>query len=222
MQEQMGRVYLPEAGSLQTPQAKYDHSICLYVVPLRFRSHELCYLHQNPLAGQFGLYRTTAAAVRCLFWPRMSADIEKYVKCCLRCEMAKLGPGKGPKCLWSRKSLVLEMREEPLTLLGHYPRPRMVIVWRWQWGTISQNVLWPCHYADIQLRIWWIQLSENGCANWEAAPLPSILTEPQSLLERLWQKCGRCYKYIQIHTNTYKLTRCLTSHKLIGFPVPSR
>ena len=75
------------------PQAKYDH--LRYVVPLRFRNQVLCYLHRNPLAGHFGIYRTTAAAVRRFYWPRMRADIKRYVKCCLRCEMAKPGPGKG-------------------------------------------------------------------------------------------------------------------------------
>jgi len=52
-------------------------------------------LHENPAAGHFGVHRTTAAATRRFYWPRMRADIQRYVKSCLRCEMAKAGPGKG-------------------------------------------------------------------------------------------------------------------------------
>ena len=53
-----------------------------------------------PVAGHFGVYRTTAAAVRHFYWPRMQADVHRYIKTCLRCEMSKTGPRrhKAPLC----------------------------------------------------------------------------------------------------------------------------
>ena len=65
------------------------------VVPLHRRKQVLQYLHQLPAAGHFGVHRTTAAATRHFYWPRMRNDIQRFVKSCLRYEMAKAGPGKG-------------------------------------------------------------------------------------------------------------------------------
>ena len=66
-----------------------------YVVPHHRRAQVLDYLHRNPAAGHLGVTRTTKAATRRFFWPRMRPDIIRYIKSCLRCEMAKPGPGKG-------------------------------------------------------------------------------------------------------------------------------
>jgi len=66
-----------------------------YVVPQHRRPQVLSYLHRNPAAGHLGVNRTTRAAVRRFYWPRMRTDVLRYIKCCLRCEMAKPGPGKG-------------------------------------------------------------------------------------------------------------------------------
>ena len=68
------------------------HNQARYVVPAHRRTHVLTYLHCNTVAGHFGVYRTTAAAVRRFYWPRMRADIHRFIKSCLRCELAKSGP----------------------------------------------------------------------------------------------------------------------------------
>ena len=45
--------------------------------------------------GHLGMFRTISAAVKRFYWPRMRADVRLYIKCCMRCEMSKPGPGKG-------------------------------------------------------------------------------------------------------------------------------
>ena len=101
-------------------QADPKHWSSRYVVPLKFRSHILCYLHRNPLMAHLGVYRTTSAAVKRFYWPRMRADIRRYIKSCLRCEMSKPGPGKG------KMALIQEIAGAPnervaMDLIVHYP-----------------------------------------------------------------------------------------------------
>ena len=91
-----------------------------YVVPLRLRSRVLKYLHMNPMSGHFGVYRTINAAVRRFYWPRMRADIRRYVQCCMRCEMSKPGPGKGKMPLLQEISGTRNERVA-MDLVVHYP-----------------------------------------------------------------------------------------------------
>ena len=99
------------------------HDVNRYVVPLRFRSQILSYLHRNPLAGHFGVYRTINAAVRRFYWPRMRADVRRYVKSCMRCEMSKPGPGIGK---WPLTQEIAGAPNERVAfdLVVHYPISR--------------------------------------------------------------------------------------------------
>ena len=100
-----------------------DKDRLCYVVPLHRRKQVLQYLHSNPVAGHFGVYRTSAAATRRFYWPRMRADIRRYVKSCLTCERAKAGPGKGRSPL---KQEISGARNERIAfdIIGPLPESR--------------------------------------------------------------------------------------------------
>ena len=94
-----------------------------YVVPISFRKQVMYFLHRNPLAGHMGMKRTINAAVRRFYWPRMRADLQRYVKTCLRCEMSKPGPGKGKSGL---KQEIAGYRNERIAfdIVGPFPVSR--------------------------------------------------------------------------------------------------
>ena len=96
-----------------------------YVVPLAFRRQVLYYVHRGIGAGHMGMYRTTNAAVRRFYWPNMRADIQRYVRSCLRCEMTKAGPGKGKASLiqepagYRNERIAFDIVKQPLTPEGY-------------------------------------------------------------------------------------------------------
>ena len=92
-----------------------------YVVPRAFRRQVLYYVHRSVGAGHMGMYRTTNAAVRRFYWPNMRADIQRYIRSCLRCEMTKAGPGKGKSRLvqeisgYRNERIAFDIVNQPLT-----------------------------------------------------------------------------------------------------------
>ena len=96
-----------------------------YVVPVAFRRQVLYYVHRSIGAGHMGMYRTTNAAVRRFYWPNMRADIQRYVRSCLRCEMTKPGPGKGKAPLiqepagYRNERIAFDIVKQPLTPDGY-------------------------------------------------------------------------------------------------------
>ena len=124
-----------------------DNDRLCYVIPLHRRQQVLQYLHQIPDAGHFGVHHTTAAAIRRFYWPRMRNDIQRFVKSCLRCEMAKAGPGKG-------KFYVQETKEWLLISSVHFRSLNRVTSTSLPLMTISASALLLYHFDAIQVKLW--------------------------------------------------------------------
>ncbi|CAI5776122.1 Hypothetical predicted protein [Podarcis lilfordi] len=52
--------------------------------------------HDAPAAGHFGRYRTTHLVSREFWWPRLKADVARYVAGCDVCRRAKGPTGRPP------------------------------------------------------------------------------------------------------------------------------
>lgn len=61
----------------------------LYVPDGELRKRLLHEFHDTPLAGHKGVRATMAELQKRYFWPCMGADVEEYVKACVKCQMAK-------------------------------------------------------------------------------------------------------------------------------------
>ncbi len=62
------------------------------VIPRDKHSEILSMLHDNKCGGHRGLSRNKLTVGTRFYWPRMSQDIENWIKCCRSCTMAKRGP----------------------------------------------------------------------------------------------------------------------------------
>ena len=67
----------------------YFKQIRLYVPEGELRKRLLHEFHDTPLAGHKGVRATMAEFQKRYFWPCMGADVEEYVKACVKCQMAK-------------------------------------------------------------------------------------------------------------------------------------
>jgi hypothetical protein len=64
------------------------------VLPKVCRTEIMRSMHDSKFAGHPGMTRMKASLTRKFYWPRMTYDIESWVKCCQVCELSKRGPNK--------------------------------------------------------------------------------------------------------------------------------
>ena len=61
----------------------------LFCVPQTLRKLIIKIHHDDAVSGHAGIYRTYTRVVEKYYWPKMSRDIEQYVKSCIECQRKK-------------------------------------------------------------------------------------------------------------------------------------
>ena len=65
------------------------YSLNLYVPRGSLREHIIQELQAGGLGGHMGCDKTISLVEARYFWPHLKRDIEKFVKCCCTCQIAK-------------------------------------------------------------------------------------------------------------------------------------
>uniref|UniRef100_A0A670IJD3 Gypsy retrotransposon integrase-like protein 1 n=1 Tax=Podarcis muralis TaxID=64176 RepID=A0A670IJD3_PODMU len=89
----------PQYPGLVLHQGLLLHHGRLYIPPGPLRLEVLRMAHDAPAAGHFGRYRTTHLVSREFWWPRLKADVARYVAGCDVCRRAKGPTGRPPGLL---------------------------------------------------------------------------------------------------------------------------
>ncbi len=103
---------------LQTyKDGKAYHRLC---VPFSCRKNILKALHDDVISGHLGVKRTLAKATSRFYWPRMSDQIQRYIRSCPSCQGRKAVPDKPAGFLQCIK-VEQPFEKVGLDLLGPFP-----------------------------------------------------------------------------------------------------
>jgi len=90
-------------------------------VPKPERAAIMSQLHDHPTAGHLGIAKTIARATARFYWPRMSADIAKYVRACTNC-LAYKASQERPAGLLHATPVKAPWEQVSVDLVGPLPR----------------------------------------------------------------------------------------------------
>jgi len=94
------------------------------VIPKERRREILHQCHDIPLSGHFGCYKTTKRVLEAYYWPKLKADVARYVRACDTCFRYKI-PQQRPPGLMGAQRVVGDSWELISTdIMGPWPRTR--------------------------------------------------------------------------------------------------
>lgn len=93
----------------------------LLVVPSSLREEILQALHDEPTAGHLGFTRTLRRIQDRYYWPRLSADVARYVKSCRECQRRKRPPTRPAGLLQPIQPPSRPFQQIGMDLLGPFP-----------------------------------------------------------------------------------------------------
>lgn len=100
-----------------------DQSDCWkLVIPKDFRSKVLTLYHDDPTSGHLGSYKTYWKVFSRCYWPKMNADINRYVKHCKVCGMQKPEQRKPLGLMGSCPKVTQPWHTISLDFMGSFPR----------------------------------------------------------------------------------------------------
>ncbi|XP_072144216.1 uncharacterized protein conv [Dermacentor andersoni] len=93
----------------------------LLVVPSALRPEILHALHDDPTAGHLGFSRTLSRIQERYYWPRLTADVARYVKTCRDCQRRKTPPTRPAGLLQPIEPPRRPFQQIGMDLLGPLP-----------------------------------------------------------------------------------------------------
>lgn len=95
-----------------------------YLVPKPQRSDVISSCHDPPLAAHFGFYKTLNRVKELYYWPKMSSDIQRYIRGCKVCQSQKM-PNTARMGLMGKEKIVKwPFHIVALDLIGPLPPSR--------------------------------------------------------------------------------------------------
>lgn len=104
------------------PEFNDDKDYWKYVVPKEERSTILRSCHDDPLAGHGGIFKTFGRIANRYYWPKMRADITRYVRSCSVCAQHKPEQSAKPGLMGSKPKVEKPWQMIVLDLVGPLPR----------------------------------------------------------------------------------------------------
>ena len=93
----------------------------LLVVPSTLRPDVLQALHDDPTSGHLGYSRTLARIQEKYYWPRLAADVTRYVRTCRDCQRRKTPPTRPAGLLQPIEPPRRPFQQIGMDLLGPFP-----------------------------------------------------------------------------------------------------
>jgi len=94
------------------------------VVPKERRKEVLVRCHDNPAAGHVGIFKTFWKVAERYYWPKMRADITKYVRCCKICAQNKVEQKRPAGLMGNRPVITEPWQSISLDYIGPLPRSK--------------------------------------------------------------------------------------------------
>lgn len=81
-------------------------------------------LHDDPSSGHFGIFKTLSRVAETYYWPKMKADISRYVKKCHVCLSSKASNRARAGLMGAEKKISFPFQLISVDLMGPFPRSK--------------------------------------------------------------------------------------------------